>query len=136
MIFPLGLYLLFSKNSSKFFKIIFLISLSWFMIEMHKFYLNYLPSRYLLSLYFPIGIIISIVSYETWKLYVNNKNYFICFYYCTICCFTLLSLNVFSIKTSYNPFLSTSKYVTSNPIFSRYLQISNTALCSTLVVIM
>jgi hypothetical protein len=118
MIFPLGLYLLFSKNSSKFFKIIFLISLSWFMIEMHKFSMNYLPSRYLLSLYFPIGIIISIVSYESWKLYVNDKNYFICFCYCTICCFTLLSFNVYSIKTSYNS--RTYDIKETNIYFERY----------------
>ena len=67
LFFPLGFVLMFLKKTSLFYQINFLIATSWFILELHKFSMNYLPTRYLLSMYFSMGWIIALVIYEVYK---------------------------------------------------------------------
>ena len=57
--FLLGIFLWRKSDSS--FKIIFLLSILWTMIELHKLAMIYLPSRYLVSYYFAAGFMSSVV---------------------------------------------------------------------------
>jgi len=61
---PFGVKILFKKKTSMFFKINFLIAMSWFIIELHKFGMNYLPTRYLIGFYFSSCLLLSLTIYE------------------------------------------------------------------------
>lgn len=67
-----GIYLLYKPGHSTRFPILFLSSLLWIMLESHKLLMVYLPTRYRVSLYVAIGLMISIVLDEA----LRNRNIF------------------------------------------------------------
>lgn len=63
ILFLAGLiYTFFSKSIR--FRFLFIGLTCWILVEMHKLSMIYLPSRYLLSLYFAMGLLISLVLFE------------------------------------------------------------------------
>lgn len=94
----IGILLLFSKNSTRNFRILFLLSFTWLLIEMHKFTMvAYLPTRYLISFYFSMGLVIIVTVREGYHLFKLTG---------------IVKKSVFSIL-----FLSTSILIVSNMSF-------------------
>jgi len=62
-----GLVLLFKKSSVRF-SYLFVAFACWFMVELHKLTLLYLPTRYLISFYFAMGMVMSVVLLELFRL--------------------------------------------------------------------
>lgn len=58
-----GLIYLFFTESIRY-KFLFIGLSCWILIELHKLSMTYLPSRYLVSLYFAMGLLISLVLFE------------------------------------------------------------------------
>ncbi len=70
--FIVGVLFCFRKPSGLF--TYFFISIScWIIIEMHKLTMIYLPTRYLISLFFPMGLLISAVLLESLMIKENTK---------------------------------------------------------------
>lgn len=65
--FPLGLVLFF-KSKSRIYKHLFFGLSIWLILESHKLGMTYLPSRYFISFIFPMGGIVSLVLFESWKI--------------------------------------------------------------------
>ncbi len=59
----LGMIRMFNKPS-KLFKFLFIGLLSWMIVEMHKFCITYLPTRYVISFIFQMGMLTSLVITE------------------------------------------------------------------------
>ena len=57
-------FILLIKTKSLRYKILFFSSFTWFLMEMHKMTMVYLPTRYQVSLLASMGLLMSIVSYE------------------------------------------------------------------------
>jgi len=116
---PLGIFFLFFSNVSRFFQINFLISISWIIVEMHKFSMNYLPTRYLLSLYFALGLLIAIVFYEVIIQFKSRKKYTtIVFYFVSLCLLTFSVNNFMKLKRAYDS--RTFDIQKTNEYFSQY----------------
>jgi len=64
--FILGVFL-FIKSNSESFKVLFVITSLWMILECHKLAMIYLPSRYLVSYYFAAGMMSSVVLAEALK---------------------------------------------------------------------
>ncbi len=64
--FVMGIFL-FIKSSSESFKVLFVITSLWMIIECHKLAMIYLPSRYIVSYYFAAGMMSSVVLAEAVK---------------------------------------------------------------------
>jgi len=62
-----GLVLLFKKSSVRF-SYLFVALASWFFVELHKLSLIYLPTRYLISFFFAMGMLMSVVLLELFRL--------------------------------------------------------------------
>ncbi len=60
----LGFGLFFAKTTRPSYRMLFLLVLSWLLLEGHKLFILHVPSRYLLSLYFPMGLMLALISYE------------------------------------------------------------------------
>ncbi len=65
-----GFYLL-RKNPSSRFPVLFIASFVWFLLETHKLLMVYLPTRYRISLYISVGLLISTVIGE---IIVKKRN--------------------------------------------------------------
>lgn len=52
------------RAKSKRYPVLFFSSLLWFLLEMHKLMMVYLPTRYQVSLFASMGLLMSVVSYE------------------------------------------------------------------------
>lgn len=52
------------RRSSKEYKILYPVALVWILLELHKMVMVYLPTRYLISLYFAVGFFMAIVLRE------------------------------------------------------------------------
>ena len=99
---PIGVSYLFFTQTTKFYQINFLISLSWIIVEMHKFSMNYLPTRYLLSLYFAMGLLIVIVFCESFsQLFNKQKVHKVVFSFLSIALISLTFINCMEVKQSY-----------------------------------
>lgn len=99
----IGILLLLKKSINKNFKILFLISLSWFIIETHKFSMLYLPNRYLVSMYFSMGLIICITILECYQLLISKqKNKAFLFIPLSISLVLIISINTFFYFNSIN----------------------------------
>jgi hypothetical protein len=61
--FAIGIILLF-RNTSSHFTIVFKTTLVWLLLELHKLTMVYLPTRYQVSMFIAMGMIISIVLLE------------------------------------------------------------------------
>ncbi len=61
------------KSSTTPFRFLFIGFSFWILIELHKLSMTYLPTRYLISLFFPMGLIISSVLLETFLLRARYK---------------------------------------------------------------
>lgn len=59
-----GLYFYASRSATVHFKIMFGLTLAWLLIELHKFGMLYLPTRYLISFFFPAGLLVPVVLLE------------------------------------------------------------------------
>jgi len=116
---PLGIFFLFFTNASRFFQINFLISISWIIVEMHKFSMNYLPTRYLLSLYFAMGLLIAIVFCEAIMQFKARKKSNIIVFCFSSLCLLIFSVNNFKeLKRSYDS--RTYDIEQTNEYFSQY----------------
>jgi len=60
----MGVFLLVSKKVHLFQKTLLYFAIGWFMVECHKLPMNYLPVRYLISLYFSMGFVSALVISE------------------------------------------------------------------------
>jgi hypothetical protein len=60
--------LLLIKRSSVRFSYLFVALAIWFLVEMHKLSLVYLPTRYLISFYFAMGMVMAVVLLELFRL--------------------------------------------------------------------
>jgi hypothetical protein len=58
-----GFFIL-NKTPSKRYPVLFFSSLAWFFLELHKLTMAYLPTRYQVSLFVSMGLLISVVSHE------------------------------------------------------------------------
>lgn len=72
ILIPTGFLLLFNKNLNGQRKSLLLFSIIWMLLEMHKLPMIYLPSRYVVSLYFSMGLLISVVSTVLIELNYNK----------------------------------------------------------------
>ena len=63
---PVGFYLFSNKPSSRY-ATLFMSSIIWFLLESHKLLMVYLPTRYRISLYISMGLLMSIVLNELLK---------------------------------------------------------------------
>lgn len=61
------------RTSTTPFRFLFIGISIWILIELHKLSMTYLPTRYLVSLFFPMGLIITSVLLETFMLRVRNR---------------------------------------------------------------
>jgi hypothetical protein len=52
------------KSESKRFRVMFISSLAWFLLELHKLMIVYLPTRYQVSLFAAMGLVMSVVLAE------------------------------------------------------------------------
>jgi len=57
-------FLVLKHTPSKRYPILFFSSLVWFLLELHKLAMIYLPTRYQVSLFVSMGLLMSVVSYE------------------------------------------------------------------------
>lgn len=57
-------FLILKKSKSKRYPVLFLTSLVWFILEMHKLMMVYLPTRYQVSLFAAMGLLMSVVLNE------------------------------------------------------------------------
>lgn len=62
------------KTSNSSFRFIFIGISSWLAVELHKLLMTYLPTRYLISLFFSMGLIITLVLVETLLLRSKYKS--------------------------------------------------------------
>lgn len=69
---PLGIYL-WIKGTHRMFNRIFLFSLLWFIVELHKITIHHVPSRYLLSAYVAMLLLSSTVFYGIYQFYREHK---------------------------------------------------------------
>jgi hypothetical protein len=96
---PIGFYLLTRGPSSRY-RILFLSSFTWFLLETHKLLMVYLPTRYRISLYVSIGLTVSVVLSELLKKSERSEvgrffsNLFKIFSYIII--LSLLTINIFN----------------------------------------
>jgi hypothetical protein len=60
-------FVLMNTTRSKRYPVIFLSSLVWFLLESHKLMMVYLPTRYQVSLFASMGLLMSVVSVELWQ---------------------------------------------------------------------
>jgi hypothetical protein len=63
LLFIIGIFLIFRRRKSDF-AFMFIGLSCWLLVEMHKFKLQYLPTRYLISFYFVMGLIMAVVLAE------------------------------------------------------------------------
>jgi hypothetical protein len=63
LMLPLGFFMLLRRPSARY-PSLFLASLAWFLLETHKLAMVYLPTRYRISLYIAMGLLMSIVIGE------------------------------------------------------------------------
>ncbi len=114
-----GFFFLFAVKSSKFFQINFLIAFSWVLLEMHKFSMNYLPTRYLLSVYFSMGLLIVIVICEAIRRFKKGeKKYKLALGFFFFCLVVLIGNNFRELKRSYDT--RTFDILLANEYFSQY----------------
>jgi hypothetical protein len=66
-------FVYFFKTKSNRFKLLFIGLSAWFLVELHKLPMTYIPSRYLISLFFSMGLIMSLVLMELITLKAKNK---------------------------------------------------------------
>jgi hypothetical protein len=78
-------------------KSIVLFSLAWFIIELHKLFMNYLPIRYTISVYFSMGLLLSIVFAH----YLTAKNNKIVKTAAVLCVLAILSGNLLKYADAY-----------------------------------
>ena len=71
ILFLSGLIYTFFTESTRF-RFLFIGLTCWILVELHKLSMTYLPSRYLLSLYFAMGLLISLVLYELISIKTKN----------------------------------------------------------------
>lgn len=71
----LGILLLFYKNTSRHFEILFALLLVWIVLELHKLPMRYLPSRYLVSTYIAMGSICALVLRECLYLLLEKNKW-------------------------------------------------------------
>lgn len=64
---PAGFYLYFYRPTSRY-PMLFVSSFLWFLLETHKLLMVYLPTRYRISLYLSMGLLISVVLSEALKI--------------------------------------------------------------------
>jgi hypothetical protein len=64
---PLGIYILYQKTPGHF-PLLFKTALLWFFLELHKLTMVYLPTRYQVSLFASMGLVIAVVIYELYRL--------------------------------------------------------------------
>lgn len=69
---PTGI-LLYFINPGKVFKSLFPISLLWVILESHKLAIHFVPSRYLVSGYVAIGLLVSIVMVESLQRFIFSE---------------------------------------------------------------
>ena len=62
-------FILVKKKGPGRFPVMYIASLTWFMLELHKLAMAYLPTRYQVSLYASMGMVISLVIAELWHAY-------------------------------------------------------------------
>jgi hypothetical protein len=72
VLFISGLIYTFITESDRF-RYLFIGLTCWTLIELHKLTMTYLPTRYLVSLFFPMGLIIALVLLEFMKMKGKNK---------------------------------------------------------------
>jgi len=71
-----GFFILKKAKSSKY-RVLFFTSLVWFMLEMHKLIMVYLPTRYQVSLFASMGLLMSVVIIEIFSLPGRRDKYII-----------------------------------------------------------
>lgn len=62
-----GIILLLKRSSLRF-SYVFIAMSSWFLVELHKLSFVYLPTRYLISFYFAMGMVMAVVLLELFRL--------------------------------------------------------------------
>ncbi|MBU0486633.1 MAG: hypothetical protein KKA07_16080, partial [Bacteroidetes bacterium] len=70
-----GFRRVFSRTSSRNFRLLFLLTFSWVILESHKMTLTYLPSRYLMPFYFSMGMLVALVIGEYIQLFRSNAKH-------------------------------------------------------------
>jgi hypothetical protein len=75
VLFIAGLLIAFTNKSQRF-RFLFIGLSCWLLIELHKLPMTYLPTRYLISLIFPMGMIMSLVLWEFLQLKIKRKSIF------------------------------------------------------------
>ncbi len=93
VLFLIGLVYSFAVKSARF-TFLFIGLSCWFFIELHKLTMLYLPTRYLISLFFSMGSIISLVLVELISFKGKNKMAYL------IKAFSVLFIVAFGIKNS------------------------------------
>jgi hypothetical protein len=73
LLFLAGGFLMLKYSKSRRYPVFFFSSLAWFLLEMHKLMMVYLPTRYQVSLLASMGLMMSIVMSELFILPSNRK---------------------------------------------------------------
>ena len=94
--FFIAIYHLFTKKYSINYQSLLLFSISWFIVELHKLGLEYLPTRYMISFYISMGFLFSIVL-GNFLLFSNTYTRLICWG----CLFSIFLFNSFIYKIAY-----------------------------------
>ncbi|NTV83206.1 MAG: hypothetical protein HGA23_02760, partial [Bacteroidales bacterium] len=78
LIFSVAGFIILKKTRSKRYPVLYFSSLIWFLLELHKMTMAYLPTRYQVSLFVSMGLLMSVVSKELlempasrWKLLIR-----------------------------------------------------------------
>lgn len=108
----------FFKNSSTRFKLLFIAISCWLFIELHKLSMIFLPTRYLISLFFPMSLIIALVLYEM-LIYKGNYKHLLILKSCS---FLILSYLMIMNGINYSSSLKNRSYsiLEINKYLSRY----------------
>ena len=126
LLFFIGIRYLRKSKSSRF--VYLFISFSvWLLVEFHKLPMVYLPTRYLISLFFPMGILISLVLLEIIQNADRNKITFL-----KLLAFLIIAL--FVIKNSFDYTKSLQRRTFSRQIIDNYIahyQLHNRAILGT-----